>query len=812
MGSRHRSVIWGMAVVAAGLTVLSCPAGATTAAGTITTVAGGVGVGLATNVAQWPYDVAAGPGGTVYVADRSRSAVRALPAPGTTESVVAGDGTFGFRGDGGPATAAELTGPVGAATDAAGNLVIADYENDRVRVVAASSGTFYGKAMTKGAIYTVAGNGTHGFSGDGRAATSAEINGPVGVVVDGSGNLVIADTDNNRVRVVAASSGTFYGQAMTTGDIYTVAGNGIRGFGGDGGPASGAALFQPRGVVVDRSANLVIVDSGNQRVRVVATSNGTFYGQTMTTGNIYTVAGNGTAGYLGEGKPALSAELFYPRGIAVDGAGNLVIADRYNNRIRVVAASTATFYGQPMTKGDIYTVAGNGVRGFAGDRHAATSAELFRPRGVAMDRSGNLVIADTGNRRVRVVAASSGLFYGQTMTSGNIYTVAGNGSGGFGGGYSGDGGPATGAELTQPRGLVVDGSGNLVIADSGNNRIRVVATSTGTFYGQAMMGGDMYTVAGNGAPRYSGDGGPAPNAGLFHPGGVVVDGAGNLVIADRYNNRVRVVAVSSGTFYGQVMTGGDIYTVAGNGTGGDGGDRGPAVNAELFYPSGVALDRSGNVVIADYENNLVRLVATSTGTFYGQAMTGGDIYTVAGNGAGGFGGDGGPATGAALFHPSGVTVDGSANLVIADTDNNRMRVVAPFTGMFYGQAMTGGDIYTVAGTGTGGFGGDGGAATASRLSHPAAVAVDGSGNLVIADKGNNRTRVVAASTGTFFGKVMTKADIYTVAGNGSSGFSGDGGPATSAQLASPAGAALDRSGNMLIADTLNSRVREVSGP
>src|SRR5206468_573824 len=161
------------------------------------------------------------------------------------------------------------------------------------------------------------------------------------------------------VRVVAESTATFYGRPMTAGDIYTVAGNGSAGCSGEGGPAGSAALNSPNGVAVDGSGNLVIADSSNNRIRVVAASTGPFYGQPMTAGDIYTVAGNGTAAYSGDGGPAAAAEVYFPDGTALDGSGNMVIADWGNNRIRVVAASTGTFYGQPMTAGDIYSVAGN---------------------------------------------------------------------------------------------------------------------------------------------------------------------------------------------------------------------------------------------------------------------------------------------------------------------------------------------------------------------------------------------------------------------------------------------------------------------
>jgi hypothetical protein len=222
------------------------------------------------------------------------------------------------------------------AVDGAGNLVIADTSNQRIRVVAARTGTFYGQAMTVRHIYTVAGNGTFGFSGDGGPATAAELRIPQGVVVDGAGNLVITDSANNRIRVVAASTGTFYGQAMTAGDIYTVAGNGTFGFSGDGGPATATELGSPAQTVVDGAGNLVIADSGTDRVRVVAASAGTFYGQAMTAGDIYTVAGNGTFGFSGDGGPALSAELNRPQGVAVDAAGGLLVVDMGSNRIREV--------------------------------------------------------------------------------------------------------------------------------------------------------------------------------------------------------------------------------------------------------------------------------------------------------------------------------------------------------------------------------------------------------------------------------------------------------------------------------------------
>jgi ribulose-5-phosphate 4-epimerase/fuculose-1-phosphate aldolase len=770
-------------------------------AGMISTVAGNVGgPAKATNVAVPACGVAYA-GGAVRIADGPT--VRAVSTQTDFLTTPAGNNTAGtgaqaLPGDGGPATSAGLSSACGVALDHHANLAIADANDERIRVVAHSTGTLFGQAMTAGDIYTVAGTGTLGFSGDGGPATAAEFFEPYAVAWDRSGNLVITDTFNNRVRVVAAQTGRFYGRPMTTGDIYTIAGTGASGFSGDGGRATKARLASPQGLAFDHAGNLLIAAG---RVRVVARTTGTFYGQAMTAGDIYTIAGGGTHG-LGNGGPATSAELF-PRGMAVDSAGNLLIADSGDNMVRVVAASTGAFYGQAMTAGDIYTIAGIGTAVFSGDGGPATAAAVGSPTGVALDGSGNVLIAAQDNRRVRVIAVSSGTFYGKAMTAGDIYTIAGNGTRAF----AGEGIPALKAQFWVPHGVAVDGVGNLLAVDTANNRIRAVAASTGTCYGKAMTAGDIYTIAGTGRGGFSGDGGPATAAELTQPQAVTLDQAGNLLIADTFNNRVRVVAASTGTFYGQPMTAGDIYTIAGTGSRVFSGDGGPATSAGIIAAD-VAVDGTGNVLITD--NNRIRVVAASTGTFYGQPMTAGDIYTIAGTGTAGFSGDGGHATAAKLDLPTGATADGAGNVVIADWFNNRVRVVAASTGTFYGRAMTAGDIYTIAGTGTKGFSGDGGPATAARLYGPDGPAVDGAGNVVIADSGNNRVRVVAASTGTFYGTAMTAGDIYTVAGDGTYGLSGDGGPATKAALAGPQGVAVD-GGNLLIADSSNNRVREVTG-
>jgi sugar lactone lactonase YvrE len=503
-----------------------------TPSGTITTVAGNgqwgySGDGEPATAASFnePTGVAVDAVGNLYIADTFNGRIRKVTPAGVI-TTVAGNGQPGYSGDGGPATAASLAGPWGLAEDAAGNLYIADTGNSRVR-----------KVTPGGTITTAAGNGQPGYSGDGGPATAASL-GSMGVAVDAAGNLYIADTENHRVRKVTPA-----------GTITALAGNGQYRYGGDGGPATAASLNGPDGVAVDAVGNLYVADAGNSRIRKVTPA-----------GTITTVAGNGQYGYSGDGGPATAASLSYPDGVAVDAAGNLYIADYANNRVRKVAAT-----------GTITTVAGNEQYGYSGDGGPATAASLKLPYGVAVDATGNLYIADTDNWRVRKVTSA-----------GIITTVAGNGQWG----YAGDGGPATAASLSAPWGVAVDAAGNLYIADQGNSRIRKVTP-----------GGTITTLAGNGQYGYSGDGGPATAASLKLLYGVAVDAFGNLYIGDSYNSRVR-----------KVTPGGTITTVAGNGIKGYSGDGGLATAASLSYPEGVAVDSAGNLYIADSGNDRIRKV------------------------------------------------------------------------------------------------------------------------------------------------------------------------------------------------------------
>jgi RHS repeat-associated protein len=779
----------------------------------ITTVAGGVGIGQGTNVGQSPVNDFVDSAGNVYVADEQFQILRELNPTTDAEIVDAGNGnnggTPGFSGDGGPATGSQLFIPAGGAVDADGNVIFSDSGNNRVRVVAGATGTFYGVSMTAGDIYTVVGGGaTTGCpSSGGVSPLSLELNDPGDVIVDSHGNLVIADSSDNCVLVLAATAGTYYGVSMTTaGKVYTVAGGGAAGCGATPGAATSASLDAPGAITVDSHGNLIIADTVDNCIRVVAASTASYYGVSMTAGDIYTVAGGGAAGCGATPGAATSASLLEPGAVTVDSHGNLVIADSFHNCVRVVAETTGTFYGVSMaTAGDIYTVAGTGTAGFSGDGAAATSAKLSTPAGVGIEPNGDLVIADSGNLRLRVVAATTATAFGASMTAGDIYTVAGTGTAGD----TGDGGLATSSEICEPTGVGTDTGGDIFVADC-DSKIRMVPASSGVYFGTAMTAGDVYTVAGDGSAGFTADSVDATTTDLDQPDGVAVDAQGNLVIADTANCRIRVVAQSTGTYYGRAMTAGYIYTVAGTSTCGDTMSGGVARFSDLDLPRGVAVDANGNLVIADTTNCKVKVVAESSATFYGISMTAGDIYKVAGTNTCGGTGDGGAATSAELNAPSAVAVDGTGNLVIASTDQNKIRVVAVATGSYYGVSMTAGDIYSIVGTGTAGYSGNGGAATSAKLDNPTGVAVDAAGNVVIADADNFVVRVVAESTATFYGIPMTAHDIYTVAGDGTLGYSGDGGQATLAEI-NPDSVAVNDAGEILISDHNNGRVREVEG-
>ena len=586
-------------------------------------------------------------------------------------------------------------------------------------VLMASALVSPGVMLAQGTMNTYAGSDAL-FAGGGQPATAAQLVNPNYMAFDAQGNLYFSDSGFAMVFKVSAATGV----------ISVVAGNGLSNAGGDGGLAVGASLGYPVGLAFDPSGNLYIAERDANDVRKVDTN-----------GIITTVAGVAGGGFAGDGGPATQASLNGPHGIAVDRSGNLYIADYGNNRIRMVTAST----------GIITTIAGSNTIGFAGDGGPATKATFWFPTGIAVDSSGNVYIADTYNHVIRKIS-----------TSGMISTVAGSNQGGYGG----DNGPATKAELAAPQGVTLDASGNLYIGDTANQRIRYVNAS-----------GIITTIAGTSTTGFGGDGGLATSATFGNPVGVAVDASGAVYVADLNNGRVR-----------RFVVGGAITTFAGTVT--SVGDGGPSIQSRLDRPTSAAVDFSANLYIADPTANRVRKVTPS-----------GTITTLAGNGQAGYGGDNGPSSAAILNSPNSVAVDSSGNVYIADSGNGRIRRVSATTGIITTFAGGGSGTYTGPGTG-----GDGGLATAAILNFPTAVAVDGAGNvyLVTAVSSNTTPNAYSVRRVSTDGKINTRAGGSTVPG-----FSGDGGPPLQAQFGDSINIAAGADGSLYVADPNNNRVRKV---
>jgi sugar lactone lactonase YvrE len=490
----------------------------------------------------------------------------------------AGNGTLGFSGDGGLATSASLYYPWGLAVDSVGNIYISDIANNRVRKV------------STGIITTIVGNGSWGYSGDNGSASDAQLNGPLGISLDASDNLFVVDEGNNVIRKVSS------------GIISTIAGNGTGGYSAYSGPAISTPINWPQGVAIDGNENIYISDSasGSGLIQEVTASN-----------NILSTVAGVVPGYGGDGGPATEAFLSYPTGIAFDGVGNIFIADQSDNQIRKVATGS----------GIITTI--------------NTNNTLYRPQSVVVDSTGNLYILDNWGE-VGVVPATTGVYTQPSILSNFLYPVgiavdASNNvyvtdqqaatlsvynpatgslsvlvNASQNGLYTGDGGPAMSAGLDYPGAVAVDSNGNVYLVNDSN--VLVIYSSGKIPNIQYPMPGYIYTVAGNGTYGYSGDGGLATSASLESPQGLAVDAAGNLYISDNGNNAVRKVSISTGI----------ITTIAGSGPGGFGGDGGSSTSALLDNPQGIALDPSGNLFIADADNNVIRRVGPQGILSFGQ--------------------------------------------------------------------------------------------------------------------------------------------------------------------------------------------------
>ena len=671
--------------------VLACLAPAS-AQYTIDTYAGsGVADGTPALMAGLaPRAVSVDRSGSVYIT--GPTGINRLGLDGTVTNFAGS--TTGYGGDGGPAASAMLWDPFAVAFDSAGNAYIADTGNGYIRRVDAASGVI---TTVAGAAYDFT---KLGKPGDGGPATDALLVSPYGVAVDPAGKtLYFSDISPGQIRKVD----------LATGIISTIAG-----------VFSAVRNASPRGLALDGAGSLYVADRGSHRILKV----------TLATGATTTVVGT-TAGFSGDGGTADKAQLQQPRDVAFDSAGNMYIADAGNLLVRKVDATTkviSTFAGTTGTFGS---------GGDGGDAKAATFSDIGS---IAIDPSGAVYVADYYNGRVR-----------QIGLDGKINTIAG--------GNGGDGGAANQAQIYYPGLLSLNGDGSLLIPDW--NRIRMVDSS-----------GTITTVAGNGTPGPAGSGAPmAATDAQFgtYPGGAVADGLGNLLVADTTNSIIRLV----------ILQGNVITTLVGSRankckTNTDGV---AASAASLCAPVGVALDAARNLYIADFDAAQVFVVTFSTGR----------LSVFAGTGSSALSGNGGPAVKAAIGAPSCVVAGNDGNIYICDFRNNVIRKVNIASGI----------ISAVAGNGSAGLGADGGLATATKLDGPSALAFDNAGNLLIADSNNNRICSVNAKTGI----------LTTLAGTGDPGFGGDGGDALSGQLNFPDGLAVDTSGNIYVADFYNLRVR-----
>lgn len=719
---------------------------------------------------------------------------------------VAGTGRPGFNGEGLSARESELFWPDDLAIASDGTLCIIDWNNHRVRLRRAD-----------GTLVTALGTG---LPGDGEGpADEALINHPTNATWDTEGRLIVACWHNHKIKRVEPD-----------GSVTTICGD-EPGFSGDGGPASQALLKLPSAVHRMADGSLLILDSGNQRLRSISAD-----------GTITTVAGTGTRGYWGDGGDALDAEFAFPDdGAATPGGklalardGSILIADAGNNVIRRIGPDWI-----------IETVAGTGVQGFSEDGTIATEAVLSAPVDVAEGPDGLVYFAERDANRVRRVNAQGLL---ETVAGGHVDApdVGEHEHDPF----DGDGGPAHGAPLHAPSGIEFDRNGNLYIASQGSHTIRVVVSSHPGHLmlpprptGQGpietpdlppTMGtpGTIETVAGTGKSGFNGDGLSGLETDFYWPIAVVKRPTGELIVSDWNNHRVRmvrqdglVVTLVGNGFPGDgqghsedisifhatgIALGPDddrvavaawhnqkvkvhsfladaVVDVAGTSVPGYSGDGTEAVEAQLSLPSSVAWDPAGNLYVTDEGNARIRRIRPD-----------GIIETFAGNGVAGYSGDGGPAVESSLGfagddsgRPSSfLATDPSGRVLVADTLNHRVRRIE-----------LDGTISTVAGSGFAGYSGDGGPALEASLHFPVAVAVSpNDGAIYISDRDNHAVR-----------KVAPDGTITTIAGNGAPGFSGDGGDSAAAQLSDPHGLTVDAQDNVFVADLGNGRVRAIWG-
>ncbi len=631
--------------------------------------------------------------GNYYYTDSYRNQVFKFDKVTNNAVLFAGTGAEGYSGDGGLATQATFNSPVSLAIDSRGNIYVSDAENHRIRKINKVDGIISTVSILE-------------------AGVTASINN-WGIAIDALDNLYFADYVLEVIRKVPASGG----------NVQTVIGKGGQGYGGTNIPALTAQFNGLKNFCIDAAGNFYLADKNNFKVRKM----------TAATGLVTDV--DGGVSLLGK-----------PNAVTVDATGNLYITDiensiilKYNN-----AMSTMTLLAGSPTDGGFW---GNGV--------SATAARLTGPDMLLVDRNGDLVFTQTNYQYLRKVNLS-------TSQISTVYVQKGSIAGDIG-----DGGNADLAQFNVPRDVAVDKNGNVYLADGINQRIRRIDHVTHI----------ITTIAGTGEVGFSGDGGPATLARFKDPAGMAFDNAGNLLIADRYNNCIRKVDITTGI----------ITTIAGvPGTNGIGNIGGRATLASFYGPTDIVVDKAGNIYISTSND-------PSIANIIYKITTDGRIHFFAGRFYGinrpnyGYSGDGGPATAALLASPHGMVIDSVGNLIFCDKANNVIRKVDGSTGI----------ISTIAGTGTPGNAGDGGPALNAQLSWPDDIAIAPGGNLIIADLTNNQMRLLDVKTNK----------LYTVAGKGAAGFAGDGGQATEALLNGVDGMAIDQNGRTYIADQFNNRIR-----
>lgn len=725
----------------------------------ISTIAGTGGYGFSGDNAAatsatmgFPGRVALDDSSNIYFADTYNNRIRKISASTGIITTIAGTGTAGYNGDGGLATSAQLNYPFGLCVDHSGNIYITDTYNHRIRKINGST-----KIIT-----TIAGTSVGSYNGDGISATTAQIKSPNSICLASNGDIYFSDQENHRIRKITISTGL----------ISTIAGSGTAGFMGDNGTAIYARLDAPAGIALDANNNLYIVDMNNYRIRKL----------NMSTGVISTIVGTGNSNYNLDGIAATTANIA-PHDICISAAGHLYIVDNGNGRIRKVN----------ITTGIISTIAGDGTFAFGGDNGAATLGKFNAPISIAIDRIGNYYVADYFNKRLRKVTQP--LFSGNTITgsqticnNSTMPTFTGNVPTGCSGtitytwlmsttssssGYNAI--PNSNSQNYTPNSIIQTTWFKRVASTSECNADTSMAITINV--SQAVNNNIInkpYTVTRiAGQPNqgfgFSGDGGAAYNSTLSAPHGICVDASGNIYFTDSYNNRVRKISSATGI----------ISTIAGNSSPFYSGDGGLATQATIGYPIGIALDLNENIYIADRNNYRIRKINKTTGI----------ITTVVGIGTSGYSGDGGLATQAKINTPGYIAFDANGNLYFTDYSNYTIRKVNASTGI----------ITTIAGTGTSGNSINGNNAATSNI-NPTGIAIDKYNNIYYSEKTNNpKIFKIDAITGI----------ISTIAGTGSSGYSGDGGPAVLANISSPGNMYIDKNDQLFISDG-NGFVRKVN--